>query len=351
MTSIGEPLVERQRLVLFSAIAEYIASGAPVSSKALAARSSLGLSASSIRRTLHELTRAGMLIQPHTSAGRIPTDQAFRVFVDALRETADDVDQGLRSQLRHGIRDLLPGEAGAWRDTVKLLSDLSAHAALAITPAVSDSILRQMRFVPLEDRELLAVVVTRDGLVHNSYLESAARIDDSDLERIHNYLGELVTGRTLNEVRRLLREELEDARVRCDALRERATILGAQALESSVERDPEIVIEGRSWLLAEPDLRDRLEELMGALEEKRRILDLLDQAAANDRGPLVIIGREGGEDFKGCALITSPFGVGGAAGRIGILGPMRMDYPAMIPLVELSARLVSMQLEESGGEP
>lgn len=343
---IGESINRRQRKVLFATIAEYVAGGVPVSSKALAGRSQLRLSASSIRRTLHELTLAGLLIQPHTSAGRIPTDQAFRVFVDALRETAAEVDETLRDRLFHGIRDLLPGETGAWRETVRLLSDLSAHAALAITPAVSDSVLRQLRFVPLGGRELLAVVVTRDGLVHNTYLESDDALDDRELSRIHNYLAELVTGRTLNEVRRRLRLELEDARGKCDALRERASLLGARALESSAERAPELVVEGRSWLLAQPELRDRLEELMAALEERKRILGLLDKAAAGDRGPLVIIGREGGDDFKGCALITSPFRGGGAHGQIGILGPTRMDYQAMIPLVELSAELVSRRLED-----
>jgi heat-inducible transcriptional repressor len=333
--------------VLFSTIAEYVAGGVPVSSKALADRSQIGLSASSIRRALHELTLSGFLIQPHTSAGRVPTDRAFRLFVDALRETAAEVDESVRERLFTGIRDLLPGETAAWRETVRLLSDLSAHAALAITPAISDSILRQMRFVPLEGRELLAVVVTRDGLVHNTYLESDHAFGDSELTRIHNYLGELVTGRTLNEVRQRLREELEDARAKCDALRERASLLGAQALESSVEKAPELVVEGRSWLLAQPELQDRLAELMAALEERQRILSLLDKAAAGDRGPLVIIGREGGDDFKGCALITSPFSGGGAVGQIGILGPTRMDYRAMIPLVELSAELVSHRLEDT----
>lgn len=337
---------ERQRLVLFSTIAEYVSSGVPVSSKALAGRSSLGLSASSLRRALHELTMAGFLIQPHTSAGRVPTDRAFRVFVDALRETATEVDESVRDRLFAGIRELLPGETGAWRETVRLLSDLSTNAALAITPAISDSVLRQMRFVPLEGRELLAVVVTRDGLVHNTYLESDHAIGEGELGRIHNYLGELVTGRTLNEVRRLLRRELEDARTRCDALREQATLLGARALESSVGRAPELVVEGRSWLLAQPDLQDRIAELLSTLEEHQRVLELLDKAAASDRGPLVIIGREGGEEFTGCALITSRFRGGGAVGQIGILGPTRMDYKAMIPLVELSAELVSRRLDD-----
>ena len=143
--TIEDALTERQRRVLFATIAEYIAGGVPVSSKSLAARAGVRLSASSVRRSLHELTLAGLLVQPHTSAGRIPSDQAFRLFVDALRETGSEVDQVARERMLCGVRELAPRETGAWRDVVRLLSDLSTQAALAITPAISDSVLRRSR--------------------------------------------------------------------------------------------------------------------------------------------------------------------------------------------------------------
>jgi len=346
---LGEPLGERQRKVLFVAIGEYVRSGRPVSSRSIAARPALALSPASIRRTLHELTLAGLLVQPHTSAGRVPTEPAFRMFVDALRASAADVERGTRERLQDGLRDLLPGETESFRETVRVLSELSTQAALVITPAISDSVLQRLRFIRIDGAKLLAVVVTREGLVHNSQLECEGPIDERELERIHNYLEELIVGRSLNEVRQVLRNELDDARARRDELRERATLLGERALASSVARTSELLVEGRTKLLEQPDLQGRLRDIMDALEEKARILDLLDQAAETDGGPLVIIGREGGEGFEGCALITAPFRHGGAEGQIGVIGSIRMDYPAMLPLVNLSANLLSF--EESEDDP
>ena len=342
---ITPELTDRERRVLFAAIAEYVGAGVPVGSKVLAERRGLGLSPATVRRVLHDLTRAGCLYQPHTSAGRVPTDRGFRLFVDALRATGAEVDPGLREQLLGSFRELVPAETGAWRETVRALSDLATQTALIITPAISDSVLRQLRFVPLGGRQLLAVVVTRDGLVHNSHLECAEPVDERELERIHNYLSEVVVGRTLHEVRRVLAAELDDARTRRDALRERATTLGRRAVDDGVRGGSELLVEGRSHLLETLDLEESLKQVMTALEEKGRILDLLDRALARDEGPLVVIGREIGAGFEDCAVISAPFARGGAAGQIGIVGAKRMDYATMIPLVHLSARLLSSEEE------
>ncbi|MCK9460140.1 MAG: heat-inducible transcriptional repressor HrcA [Proteobacteria bacterium] len=342
-------LSERERRVLFAAIAEYVSSGVPVSSRLLSDRALLGLSPPTIRRALHDLTVAGLLVQPHTSAGRIPTDRAFRIFVDALRESAVEVDPDARRTLFEGVANLVPGEIGSWRDIVGTLSEISAQTALVITPALSDSQLRQLRFVPIEPGKLLAVVVTREGIVHNAFVESPADVDDRELERIHNYLSEKIAGRSLNEVRTILRREMEDARARCDALRERASRLGAEALSASAVHGSHLLVEGRSHLFDRPELEGRLAELMGTLDKKARLLDLLDKAAATDRGPLVLIGDEGGAEFEGCALVTAPFGATGSGGQVGIIGSARMDYRAALPLVSLSAQILSSLLKASRG--
>jgi heat-inducible transcriptional repressor len=342
-------LSDRQRRVLFAAIAEYVSSGAPVSSRLLSDRARLGLSPPTIRRALHELTVAGLLVQPHTSAGRIPTDRAFRAFVDVLRESAVEVDADVRRALLEGVASLVPSEIGSWRDIVGTLSEISAQTALVITPALSDSQLRQLRFVPIEPSKLLAVVVTREGIVHNAFVESSGAVDERELEQIHNYLSDKIAGHTLNEVRTILRRETEDARARCDALRERASRLGAEALAASAVQGSHLFVEGRSRLFDRPELEGRLSELMGTLDQKARLLDMLDKAAATDRGPLVIIGDEGGAGFEGCALVTAPFGATGSGGQVGIIGSARMDYRAALPLVSLSAQLLSSWLKTSRG--
>jgi heat-inducible transcriptional repressor len=337
-------LGERQRRVLFAVIAEYVSAGAPVSSKLLSDRATLGLSPPTLRRALHDLTVMGLLVQPHTSAGRIPSDRAFRVFVDALRASAGEVDPEVRRALLEGVAGLVPGELGSWRDVVRTLSEISAQAALVITPAISDSMLKQLRFVPLEPCRMLAVVVTSEGIVHNAFVESAAPIGEGELEQIHNYLSEKIAGRTLNEVRAILRDEMRDAKASCDAMRERASKLGGDALAASAVQASQLLVEGHSRLFARPELEGKLAELVGTLEQKARLLDMLDKAAETDRGPLVIIGSEGGAGFEGCALVTAPFGVAGRGGQVGIVGSARMDYRAALPLVALSAQLLSTGL-------
>lgn len=339
-------LNQRQQKVLFATIAQYVETGQPVSSGSISSGISIGLSPASIRRIMNELTVSGLLIQPHTSAGRIPTDHGFRLFVNALRETASQLDAETQDTLSCGLNDLVVGEATSWKKMVGLLSEVSKQAALVITPAFSDSVLRQIHFVPLESLKLLAVVVTREGLVHNCYLTLTEPLNSSELEKIHNYLSQTIGGRSLNDVRSVLRDEIRLAQNSCDVLRKKAAQLGAEAVDSSVIAESQLVVEGRGKLIEKPELDGRLRQLMNALEQKSSILALLDMAADTDKGPLVIIGEEGGENFEGCALVSAPFSKNGLEGQIGIVGPTRMNYQTMLPLVSLSAEIISSTLKD-----
>lgn len=312
-----------------------------MSSIALAQNGVLQYSPATIRRELHALTEMGYLAQPHTSAGRVPTDRAFRLFVDALKTETIRPSSARGKAAALQLKTIDPANPDTRQEVVRILSDFLQQAALMITPALSEAVIRQLRFVPFAPGSLLAVVITQEGIVHNTYVNTPTPIDERELERIHNYLGGLITGRTLNQIRGILRGELDDAEKKCDAMRERATRLGAQALKSKAGDEPGLMVDGHSHLAARPELRDRLEELMGFLEEKTRILALLDQAAKTDVGPIVIIGREGGETFDGCAMISAPFGRSGSEGRIGVVGSSRMDYSVGISLVNLAARLLT----------
>lgn len=303
------------------------------------------MSPATIRRDLKKLSEKGYLIQPHTSAGRVPTDRAFRLFADKLKKETNLLDKTKREKLLTGLHPSIAPGHGTWKEAVRLLSDLSDQAALVVTPALSEAILRQLRFIPCSATSILAVIITREGLVYNTYLESQESLSTGDLERFHNYLNALIEGRTLNEIRKILRSELDDARNRCDALREKATILGSEALQFTEHQTSEVLVDGRSHLLAQPDLKNRLEQLMAVLEEKTRILDLLDSAAKTDRGPIVIIGKEGGDGFEGCAMITSPFGDEASRGQVGVIGSIRMDYSAVIPLVAIAAQYLSSRIK------
>ncbi len=349
MDTNSSRLKSRSHRVLFAVIAEYVTTGKPVSSAVVAAKKGLAMSPATVRRKMQELTENGMLVQPHTSAGRVPTDHAFRLFVDTLTENHGRLDEGTKRAITEGMSRLNPGEHQSWQSVVRLLSSVSDKVALVLTPAFCESVLRQLRFVPCGPKTLLAVLVTREGLVHNSYVEAEGAVDDRELERIHNYLGRLIEGKSLNDVREVLRGELEDARRQQDVLREKASILGAAAVESSVDKTSELVVDGRVHLVGHPELKGRFEELIEFLEEKSRILELLDRAARTGGDPIVIIGHEGGRGFEGCAMVTAPFG-GGGEGRVGILGSIRMDYSAAMSLVAMSAQFLSRIISPDDGK-
>jgi heat-inducible transcriptional repressor len=340
------PINERQQAILFSVIAEYVSTGRAVSSKQLMDAIQCNRSPATIRRDLQILTQKGYVIQPHTSAGRIPTDRAFRLFVDTLKHETVTLPEATSAPIIERLNSLGITGQTSWHDVVRTLSDFLYQAALLVTPSFSEQVLRQLRFMSVGPTALLAVIITREGLVHNAFLKNLTPVTDRELERIHNYLNTAVAGRTLNEVRAILRAELEDARTKCDAMRERATLLGSKALASSIENSADLVVEGRSHLAAQPELQGRMAALMQFLEEKTRILALLDQAAQSDRGPLVIIGQEGGASFEGCAMISAPFGTEGRVGQIGVIGSSRMDYKLIIPMVKLAAKLMSRNLPD-----
>ncbi len=339
---------DRQKSILFHLVAEYIASGRPVSSMMLFDNKELRFSTATIRRELHALTDMGYLAQPHTSAGRVPTDSAFRLFVDALKTETSATPSGLNLSAAERLQNLSfdTGNREAGQEAIRILSDFLVQAALLITPALVDSVIRQLRFIPTAPGSLLAVIITKEGLVHNTYVKSEVSIDGRELERIHNYLEGLIVGRTLNQIREILRGELDDAKRKCDQMRELATKLGTSAFEAQLGESQGLVVDGRSRLAAKPELRDRLEELMLFLEEKSKILALLDQTAGLNDRPIVIIGKEGGAGFEGCAMVSAPFGPGGSEGQIGVVGSSRMNYSAAIPLVRFAAELLTRSEDE-----
>ncbi len=341
-TTIDQEHVDKRRKqILFHLVASYVSSGRPVSSTGLSIVGNLGFSPATIRRELHALSEMGYLTQPHTSAGRIPTDRALRLFVDTLRnETSTQMSLPGNAAMKQ-LRTLDKTNPDIRQETVRILSDFLNQAALVITPSLTESVIKQLRFIPFAPGSLLAVIITREGLVHNTYVKTQVPLNDRELERVHNYLGDLISGRTLNETREILRAELEDAEKKCDAMRKQATELGTEALKNSINDGSELVVDGRSRLAAQPELRDKLKELMLFLEEKSRILALLDQAAEETDKLVVIIGREGGESFDGCAMISAPFGRTGLEGQIGVVGSSRMDYSSAIPLVKLASVLLS----------
>ena len=338
-------LDERHRRILFAVVTEYIASGKPVGSRRIAKRYAINLSPATIRNVLADLEDAELLHQPHTSAGRVPTDAGFRRFVDAMA-MAGDISAAHRTALIERVRSLRPGD-DAIRETGQLLSRLTGTATIIAQPSVADAPLEQLRFIRLSEERTLAVLVTRSGGVENRVVTAEFRIDDHTLERVNNYLRELIEGRSLRGVRDLLAVRLASEQGQYDVLRKHAQ----EMIEATVAGEAEqtqVVIEGQGALFDRPEFGDaqKIRGYLGAFEEKQKLLELLEQTLLAD-GVQVFIGSETAlEALRDISLISSPYRRGGSSvGSFGIVGPTRMDYRKYVPLVGFAANLLSDVLD------
>jgi heat-inducible transcriptional repressor len=336
-------LTARSRRILYAVLAEYISTGEPVGSRKLARRYGINLSPASIRNVLSDLEEGGYLAQPHTSAGRVPTDVGFRVFVDALvqmREvTAHD-----REAVLARMQQLDPGRDDVMREAGRLLSTLTGAAAVLTAPRLDEERLTQVRFIPLRRGQLLAVLVTRSGVVQNRAVPCADDLDPGELERLNNYLHELVSGRTLQEVRHVVAQRMDDERGDYHLLQERATELLDQASRAGEAAPTEMVIEGQGRLFDRPEFTnvDKVRGYLRAFEDKERLLVLLDRTLAAG-GVQVLIGAETElDDLSDVSVVAATYGEDGSpAGSLGVIGPTRMDYAKVVPLVGFTAQVLT----------
>ena len=338
-------LDERHRRILFAVVTEYIASGKPVGSRRIAKRYAIKLSPATIRNALADLEDADLLHQPHTSAGRVPTDAGFRCFVDAMA-TAGEISVAHRTALIQRLRDLEPG-ADAVRETGQLLSGLTGTATIIARPPVTEAALEELRFMRLSGGRTLAVLVARSGGVENRVVVAELNIDDHTLERVNNYLRELVQGRTLRAVRDALAVRLATERDQYDVLRKQAQRMVEATVEGQAE-ETQVVIEGQGTLFHRPEFGDaeKIRGYLSAFEEKQKLLELLEQTLLAD-GVQVFIGSEAAlEDVQDISMISSPYRRDGSSiGSFGIVGPTRMDYRKFVPLVGFAANLLSDVLD------
>jgi heat-inducible transcriptional repressor len=341
MTSMTE-LSHRSRKILFAVVTEFISTGDPVGSRTLAKRYGLDLSAASIRNVLADLEEAGYLHQPHTSAGRIPTDRALRLFIDTLMEVRK-LSTEERSKIQTRFSEIYALSRNPLRETGRFLSELSGAAAVVAAPKSEVRALSQLRFMPTKPGQLLAVLVFADGTVENRFVRVDEPIADVELTRVHNLLADVIEGRTLGEVRDLFARRLADERLALDALRRRAFELGSKATED-MNQPSEVVIEGQSRLIDLPEYTDvaKLKKLMHALEEREELVQLLDKTMEAG-GVKVFVGSETGDLGGGeLSLIVAPYTERGrVAGTVGVIGPTRMDYAKVMPLVDATAAALS----------
>lgn len=332
----------RARRILYAVVAEYVATGEPVGSRRLAKRYGLNLSPASIRNVLADLEDAGFLSQPHTSAGRIPTERGFRTFVDALVQMRDVTSED-RAAILHRLEAVRPGQGDVLREVGRLLSALTGVAAIVAEPRPEEERLSQLRFLPLRPGEMLAVMVTRSGVVQNRVVPVVGEVDPSEIERLHNYLQPLVENRTLMEVREALARDVASDRDEYTSLRRRVWGIVDAAVAGAGARGG-VWIEGQHQLFGRPEFAsgDKIRSFLTAFEDRETLLELLDRTLVAG-GVQVLIGSEARlGDVDDISLISASFRRDGSdTGSIGVIGPARMDYAKVVPLVSFTAKVVS----------
>ncbi len=335
-------LGERESQILRSIVEDFIRTGEPVGSSSVAPR--CDVSPATVRNVMAELEAQGLLEKPHTSAGRRPTDAGYRYYVDALVAVREPAPRE-RELIERGCG--APSEVeGCLQEASRLLHALSRHAGVVAFPRPESTRLRRIDLLRLGDSQILAVAVTPEGRILNKILAVDFAVTASELSHAARTLTGLLQESTIEEVRDRLAQELSQKREQADRLLQRA--LGLVEAVVGAAAPPDLVMSGQSSLLEGGDLDlGKLRSLFSAIEEKSRLLEILDQAA-HARSLQIFIGAESdlGEQ-AGVALVTSPYGVGGETlGAIGVIGPTRMDYGRVIPLVDFTARTVSRVLSE-----
>jgi heat-inducible transcriptional repressor len=334
-------LDDRQREVLRAIVHEYISTGGPVGSSQLARRAEFDVSAATMRNVMSDLEALGYLEKPHTSAGRVPTDRGYRFFVDTLVRIREP-NQRDRELIEHNLASQT-GIDQAVQDASRVLHFITRHAGVVVTARPAVTRFERLEFVRLRENRVLAVLVSGNGQVVNKVFTVEFPVSSEDLVRAANYLNELLALSPLEEVRSRILAEMEKERALVDELSRKALALGAQATD--VHRAERLHIEGSNSFLEAPEFSDveRVKALFRALEEKTKLVELLDRVQ-RAREMQIYIGTE--SDFSASAgevsVIASPWGDGEQVlGAVGVIGPTRMNYQRVIPLVSFTAAVLS----------
>jgi heat-inducible transcriptional repressor len=327
-------------------IERHIRDGQPVGSRTLAKGTGLELSPATVRNVMSDLEELGLVSSPHTSSGRVPTVTGYRLFLDSLltvRPLAETEVEDMRRRFA-----ALDDSADLIEAASQILSGVTRLAGLVMTPRREQQAFRQIEFLPLSGDRVLVLLVTEEGEVHNRVIHTDERYSPAQLEQAANYLNSLFTGRDLREVRRRLLDEMRHTQDRMDSLMRQAMDMARRVVESAEDKD-DLCVAGQTNLMEFTELAsmDRLKQLFDAFTEKSQILHLLDRCI-EAAGVQIFVGDESGHQLLGgCSLVTAPYYIDNKViGVLGVIGPARMNYPRVIPIVDVTARLLGAALKQ-----
>lgn len=341
MTGYIDQQVDERAQQLFKLLVEqYIAEGHPIASKSLATLPGVEVSSATVRNVMGELESRGLVFSPHTSAGKVPTQQGLRFFVDSLL-SVEPWDAGRVQELEAELnRDLTPSELITAASD--LLSQITQMTCLITTPRRNQVVLRHVEFLQLDEGRVLVILVLNDREVQNRVIHTDREFSDVDLTQAANFINREFGGRSLLEVRQQIFESVQADKNRMDQLMQSALDMAAAAFEEPEDQGQELVVSGEGRLLDFTSDTSSVRVLFDAISRKGRVLHLLDRCLEST-GVQLFIGDESGYQPLGeMSLVTKPYEVNGQlAGVLGVIGPTRMDYKDVIPVVDVTARILS----------
>ncbi len=334
-------LDERSRQILQAVIQLYISSPGPIGSRAVTKKFPFGLSPATIRNIMSDLEEMGFLRQPHTSAGRVPTDSGYRFYVDALSSEDKSANAEFAAELNRKL-ELLRKDVNSFIDNAsRILSELSHCIGISISPNANVSSLNRIELIPYRKNQIAVVLFTDEAVIRHKIVATEHDMSRDDLSRLAGYINERFAGHTIDDIRKMIIEEMSSDRVMCDNLISRAAALCKDVFVAS---DSDIFISGLSEVLNHPDFCDieRIRGLLRTIEDKQIILKLLEQISDTE-GTQVIIGSENPlDEMKQFSLVAATYREGNRPiGAIGIIGPKRMNYSQVITLVDTTAKFIT----------
>jgi heat-inducible transcriptional repressor len=343
MTIVLNP---RNRAILDAIVRDYIETAEPVGSRAISKKNDIRLSPATIRNIMSDLEDIGLIAQPHVSAGRVPTETGLRFYVNSileLRPLAESEKRRIQNYLRESSQEV----DELLKTTSRMLAVVTEQAAVVSRPKSSVTVFKHIEFIKLREQLVLMVLVTQSGLVQNKILEIDEDLSQTELDRLTQYLNELLSNLTLDQLKQKVLEEMKKDKDDFDALLSKALEISNQAFQE--ESEGEVYIEGRTNLMRYPEFSqiEILRNLFKAFEEKSTIIRLLDKSI-NASGIQIFIGSENQiNEMEGCSVITAAYTKGDyPIGTLGVIGPTRMDYNRVIPIVDYTAKVVSRILEK-----
>jgi len=340
-------LNDRSQLLFKNLMGLYLNDGKPVGSTTLAKLPDIGLSSATVRNVMADLEKMGLIHAPHTSAGRVPTEVGYRLFIDSML-TYQPLSQQKAASIRHELSTGLNQDA-LMESASKVLSGITGMTSLVLMPNKEQEILKHIDFIALGANRVLVVLVFNDQDVQNRIIELDQPISSDDLQKTANFLNEQCVGKNLAEAKQFLMSRMDSIRSTTNDFMSSVVEATDHVLEEQLEQKIPFLVSGQTNLLNYQELAssDKLKALFNAFEQHTEMLNLLDKSM-QAQGVQVFVGQECGSSiYQDCSIVTTPYEVEGEVlGVLGVVGPSRMDYQQVVPRVDMTAKILGSLLKK-----